>query len=34
MSKEQMKRDIISALNDLLVTGTIDDIYFTEFLVV
>ena len=34
MTKEQMKRDIISALNDLLVTGTIDDVYFTEFLVV
>jgi flagellar basal body-associated protein FliL len=31
---EQLKRDIISALNGLLVTGTIDDIYFTKFLVV
>ena len=31
---EQLKRDIISALNGLLVTGAIDDIYFTKFLVV
>ncbi|MCK4487839.1 MAG: flagellar basal body-associated FliL family protein [Desulfobacterales bacterium] len=34
ISKEQLKQDIISALNGLLVTGTIDDIYFTDFLVV
>ena len=31
---EQLKRDIITALNGLLVTGAIDDIYFTKFLVV
>ncbi len=34
VSKEKLKRDIIGALNGLLVTGTIDDIYFTDFLVV
>lgn len=34
MSKEQLKRDIIGALNGLLVTGTADDIYFSKFLVV
>jgi len=34
VSKEKLKRDIIGALNGLLVTGTIDDIYFTKFLVV
>jgi len=34
ISKEQLKQDIIGALNGLLVTGTIDDIYFTDFLVV
>jgi flagellar basal body-associated protein FliL len=31
---EQLKRDIIGALNGLLGTGAIDDIYFTKFLVV
>jgi len=34
ISKEKLKRDIIGALNGLLVTGNIDDIYFTDFLVV
>lgn len=34
ISKEQLKRDIIGALNGLLVTGAIDDIYFIRFLVV
>jgi flagellar basal body-associated protein FliL len=34
ISKEQLKRDIIGALNGFLVTGTVDDIYFTKFLVV
>jgi flagellar basal body-associated protein FliL len=34
MSKEQLKRDIVGALNGFLVTGTVDDIYFTKFLVV
>ncbi len=34
ISKEQLKRDIIGALNGLLVTGTVDDIYFSKFLVV
>ena len=34
ISKEQLKRDIVSALNGLLMTGTIDDVYFTDFLVV
>jgi flagellar basal body-associated protein FliL len=34
MPKEQLKRDIIGALNRLLVTGTIDDVYFTKFLAV
>ena len=34
ISKEQLKRDIIGALNGFLVTGTVDDIYFTQFLVV
>ena len=34
ISKEQLKQDIIDALNGLLNTGAIDDIYFTQFLVV
>ena len=34
ISKEQLKRDIVGALNSLLMSGTIDDIYFTDFLVV
>ena len=34
ISKEKLKRDIIGTLNGLLVTGNIDDIYFTDFLVV
>jgi len=34
ISKEQLKRDIIGALNGLLVTGTVNDIYFTKFLVI
>ena len=34
ISKEQLKRDIVGALNGFLMTGTIDDIYFTDFLVV
>jgi flagellar basal body-associated protein FliL len=34
IAKEQLKRDIVSALNGLLISGTIDDIYFTDFLVV
>ena len=34
ISKEELKRDIVSTLNGLLQTGTIDDIYFTDFLVV
>jgi flagellar basal body-associated protein FliL len=34
ISKEQLKRDIIGALNGLLVTGTVDDIYFTKFLAI
>jgi flagellar basal body-associated protein FliL len=34
ISKEQLKRDIISALNGLLVTGAVDDIYFSKYLVV
>jgi flagellar basal body-associated protein FliL len=32
--KEQLKRDIICALNRFLVTGTVNDIYFSKFLVV
>lgn len=34
ISKEQLKRDIIGALNGSLVTGTVNDIYFTKFLVI
>lgn len=34
MSKEQLKQDIIDAVNRLLVTGIVDDVYFTKFLVV
>ena len=34
IAKEQLKRDIVGALNSLLISGTIDDIYFTDFLVV
>ena len=32
--KEELKQDIIGALNRLLITGTIDDVYLTKFLVV
>jgi flagellar basal body-associated protein FliL len=32
--KEELKRDIIGALNRLLTIGTIDDVYLTKFLVV
>lgn len=34
MSAGQLKQDIISALNALLATGRIDEVYFTDFLVV
>jgi len=34
MSKEQLKQDIIDAVNRLLVTGIVDDVYFTKFLAV
>ena len=34
MSKEQLKQNIIDAVNRLLVTGIVDDVYFTKFLVV
>ena len=34
MSKEQLKQDIIDAVNRLLVTGIVDEVYFTTFLVV
>jgi len=34
ISMEALKPDILHALNSMLVTGTIDRIYFTEFLVV
>ncbi|RLB83811.1 MAG: hypothetical protein DRH17_01240 [Deltaproteobacteria bacterium] len=34
ISKSQLKQDVIDALNGLLVTGTVDQVYFTEFLVI
>lgn len=34
MSKEQLKQDILDAVNRLLVTGIVDDVYFTKFLAV
>ena len=34
MSKEQLKQDIIDAVNRLLVTGIVNDVYFTKFLAV
>lgn len=34
MSKEQLKQDIIDAVNRLLITGIVDDVYFTKFLAV
>ncbi|MCK4388857.1 MAG: hypothetical protein KAV83_01300 [Desulfobacterales bacterium] len=34
ISKEQLKRDVIGALNGLLVTGSVDAIYYREFLLV
>lgn len=34
MSKEQLKQDIIDAVNRLLVTGIVVDVYFTKFLAV
>jgi len=34
MSKKQLKQDIIDAVNRLLVTGIVDDVYFTKFLAV
>ena len=34
MSKEQLELDIIDAVNRLLVTGIVVDVYFTKFLAV